>query len=65
MEIKQIGKGHSLSGECRRNAGLGHEKKASDGTHILEGTEGGISQDIERKRASKGYSRTGEYRGRG
>jgi len=33
-------------------------------TDILETTEGGTNQDIERKQLSKGHSPTGDHRGR-
>ena len=33
-------------------------------THFLETTEGGTSQDMERKQLSKGHSLPGDHRGR-
>ena len=40
------------------------ESDQARGTHILETTEGGTSQDMERKQLSKGHSHPGDHRRR-
>jgi len=37
------------------------EGNQARGTHLLETTEGGTSQDIERKQPSKGHSHSGDH----
>ena len=40
------------------------ESDQTRGTHSLETTEGGTSQDMEREQPSKGHSLPGDHRGR-
>ena len=58
--------GDSLSGDHRGRGGQVRTWKVNDqarDTYFLETTEGGPSQDMERKQPSKGHSLSRDHRG--
>ena len=62
-----MSKGGALTGWRAPKEGQVRTQKESEqwrGTHFLESTKGGSSEDTERKSAREGHSQTGEHQGR-
>ena len=63
---KVTGPGELTSWRPQRKGHIRTEKESDQarGAHILETTEGGTSQNMEREQLSKGHTQTGDQRGR-